>query len=251
MNGVPLYREMTAGIGDDDLADSLGETAKPATDLGSHVRFDVCATWLELALRHLSDAQVAQVARVAAWRGADENAKEGALQWEFETSMQAIVAAGIAIDALYAALRPKVELPQLLVEQWQEERTPRYVQISEVLCRALSLEPRVARALRQNLGEITRFRDLAVDPCGKSDAPVLHPDLGVGVEWRFAYFHCDNAYMIVKATLRLLGQILALGKPLDTEVQAYVDALKLSVELLQNSNVVRHTSTPHQRASET
>jgi len=204
--------------------------------LTSYVHFDVCPTWLELAIRHLSDAQVAQVARIEAWKSADENTKAGALQWEFEASMQAIVAAAIAIDALYAAVRPKVKLPPLLVEKWREKHTPLYIQTSEVLRRALSLTPRAARALRQNLGEISRFRNLAIDPSGTTDAPVLHPELRVGVEWRFAYFRCDNALLIVKVTLRLILELLASGKPQDAEVQAYVNALWSRVEPLQNSN---------------
>src|SRR5271170_1911803 len=140
-----MMAEMSAG----SLASLPGEAAMPATEPTSYVHFDVCPTWLELAIRHLSDAQVAQAARVEVWKGADENARAGALQWEFESSMQAIVAAATAIDALYAAVRPKVKLPQTLVDKWREKRTPRHIQIAEVLRRALSLGPRAARALRQ------------------------------------------------------------------------------------------------------
>ena len=236
MNGAPIYREMMAGMSTGSLAILPGEAAKPAADFASYVHFDVCPTWLELAIRHLSDAHVAQVARIEAWKSADENAKAGALQWEFEASMQAIVAAAIAIDALYAAVRPKVKLPQLLVEKWREKHTPLYIQASEVLRRALSLTPRAASALRQNLGEISRFRNLAIDPSGATDAPVLHPELRVGVEWRFAYFRCDNALLIVKVTLRLVLELLASAKPQDADVQAYVNALWSRVEPLQSSN---------------
>ena len=236
MNGVSIYREMTAEMSASLLAISRGEAAKPATALTADVHFDVCPIWLELAIRHLSDAQVAQAARVEAWKGVDENAKAGALQWEFEASMQAIVAAAMAIDALYAALRPKVKLPQLLVEKWREKQTPLHIQTAEILRRALSLKPRAASALRQNLGEISRFRNLAVDTSGTTDAPVLHPELHVGVEWRFAYFRCDNALLIVKMTLRLIVELLALGEPQDAEVQAYMNALRSRVEPLQNSN---------------
>src|SRR5271170_6824800 len=116
-----MMAEMSAG----SLASLPGEAAMPATEPTSYVHFDVCPTWLELAIRHLSDAQVAQAARVEAWKGADENARAGALQWEFEASLQAIVAAATAIDALYAAVRPKVKLPQLLVDNG--ERSARRV----------------------------------------------------------------------------------------------------------------------------
>jgi hypothetical protein len=67
----------------------------------------------------------------------------------------------------------------------------------------------------------------------------LHPGLGVGVEWRFAYFRCANALLIVKVTLRLIWELVASDKPKDADVQKYIDALRLRIEPLQNSNAIR------------
>jgi hypothetical protein len=216
----------------DGLVISIGENRKPTSSLPLNVHFDACATWLELAVRHLSDAQVAQVARVTAWKGADETSKAGALEWEFEASIQAIMASASAVDAFCAAVQTKVHLPQSLTDEWRDNHTPRYIQLSEVLRRAFSLEPKNVSSLRQNLGEIFRFRDLAIDPSGKSDALILHPELRVGVEWRFAYFRCENALRIVKATLRIIWELVASDKPKDADVQKYIDALRPRVERL-------------------
>jgi len=213
----------------------MGQDAEPASSPTSHVHFDVCSTWLELAIRHLSDAQVAQGARIETWKDADEPSKTGALEWEFGASLQAIMASAIAVDAFYAAVQSRVDLPQSLIDEWRDKRTARYIQIAEVLRRAFSLEPKDVSSLRQNLAEIFRFRDLAVDPSGKGDAQILHPELGVGVEWRFAYFRCENALLIVKATLRLIAELAAAGKPKDADLQKYIDALRSSVEPMQNA----------------
>jgi hypothetical protein len=67
------------------------------------------------------------------------------------------------------------------------------------------------------------------------NAQILHPELGVGVEWRFAYFRCENALLIVKATLRLIVELAGAGKPKDANLQTYIDALRSSVEPLQNA----------------
>jgi hypothetical protein len=67
------------------------------------------------------------------------------------------------------------------------------------------------------------------------DAQILHPELGVGVEWRFAYFRYLNALLIVKATLRLIAGLVASGKTKDADLQKYIDALRSSVEPLQNA----------------
>ena len=239
MSSVSTPRAVTVAIPGGGLVVAIGQDAEPASSPTDHVHFDVCPIWLELAIRHLSDAQVAQGARIETWKDADEYSKTGALEWEFEASIQAITASGIAVDAFYAVVQTRVHLPQSLIDEWRDKRTPRYIQISEVFRRAFSLEPKNVSSLRQTLAEIFRLRDLAIDPSGKMDAHILHPELGVGVEWRFAYFRYQNALLIVKATLRLITELVASGYPKDADLQKYIDALRSSVEPLQNADALR------------
>lgn len=239
MNGVSMYRAMAAATPTAGLPLSVDENSRAASDATGHVRFDVCSTWLDLAIRHLSDAQVAQVARIAAWEGTDENLKAGALEWEFEASMQAVMAASIALDAFCAAVQTKVQPPPSLTDAWREKRNPHYVENAEILRVAFSLTAKEANSLRQNLGEIFRFRDLAVDSSSKSGAPILHPELRVGGEWRFAYFRCENARLVVGATLRVVGGLVASERLKDAGVQQYIDVLRSRLERLQASNALR------------
>ena len=67
-----------------------------------------------------------------------------------------------------------------------------------MLRRAFSLIPRDCVNLRKDLKEILSL-GLAVHPLGNVAAPVLHPELQVGVEWRFELFRADNAEAIVGA----------------------------------------------------
>jgi hypothetical protein len=239
MASVSTPRADTGAIRAGDLVVATGQDADPASNTTSPARFDACPTWLELAVRHLSDAQVARDARIAAWGNADQHSRTGALEWEFEASMQATMASGIAVDAFYAMVQTRVPPPQSLIDEWRAKQTPRYIQISEVLRRAFSLEPKPVSSLRQALAEIFRFRDLAIDPSGKMDAQILHPELGVGVEWRFAYFRYQNALLIVKATLQLIAELVASGYVKDADLQKYLDALRARVEPLRNANALR------------
>jgi hypothetical protein len=97
--------------------------------------------------------------------------------------------------------------------------------------------------LRQNLGEIFRFRDLAIDASSKNGTPVLHPELHVGGEWRFAYFRCENTALIVRATLQLIRGFVGSDKPKDADVQKYLDGLKPRLERLLYSNALRTQAT--------
>jgi hypothetical protein len=238
MSSVSNPRAEILATAPGDLVRAIRPRPQPASSAASF-HFDVCLTWLELAVRHLTDAQVAQLARIETWNNADEYSRIGALKWEFEASIQAIVASGVAVDAFCAVVQTRVQLPQSLIDEWREKRTPRCIQISETLRRAFSLQPKIVSSLRQNLGEIFRFRDLAIDPSAKMDVQILHLELGVGVEWRFAYFRYQNALLIVKATLRLIAELAAPGKPKDADLQKYIDALRSCIEPLQNANALR------------
>ena len=239
MGSVSAPQAETVAIRAGALVVAMGQDAESANSATSHAHFDACPVWLELAVRHLSDAQVARDARIEAWRGADESSKTGALEWEFEASLQATMAAAIAVDALYAAVQTRIRLPQPLIDEWRDKQAPRYIRISDVFSMAFSLEPKNASSLQQALAEIFRFRDLAIDPSGKMDAQILHPELGVGVEWRFAYFRYENAVLIVKATVRLIAELAASDYLKDADLQKYVDALRSRVEGLQSANALR------------
>jgi hypothetical protein len=226
----------TAPLNQDALANSVvipfGEERSVSGAAIAPPSFKVCSKWLELSIRHVQDAQVAKHSRVTAWEGTDEAAKAAGLEWELETSTQAIVACGIAVEALAASLQMQVELPRWLIDKWQENRTPHYIRIAEIISRTLSLSSNATKALHQNLSEILRFRDLAVGATTKADILILHPELQTGVEWRFVYFRYENASMIVRATSRLIWELTAFGRPRDAELQTAIGVLRSRIEAI-------------------
>lgn len=190
-----------------------------------HVRFDVCPTWIQIAKRHLDVALLALANRQRAWAGTDENAKAQALEAEFEASMQAIMAAAIAWDAVYAVLREHVVIPPAMATKWRNGRTARYMQVSETVRRAFGLKPKGASVLRMNLKELYRYRDFAVHPSGKIQAPMLHPELDLGMEWRFVYFRARNAELAVLAAAAMLWDLAHNAKSKDQKLSEYQAAL--------------------------
>jgi hypothetical protein len=227
MSGVFISRGMTVAIPPGGLTLGVGSEGQVEGNLIIHVRFDVCPTWVELALRHLEDAKSKQEQRIVVWTGEDEDQKAAMLEREFEASMQAIMAAAIAVDAFFAMIQPHVNLPPSVVNRWRERRTARYSQVTEVLHRGFGLRREGVAVLRKNLKEIYRLRDLAVHPSGKIEAPVLHPELGVGVEWRFAYFRAQTAESIVNAATWILWDLSNGGNPKEPDIQRYIDGLKV------------------------
>jgi hypothetical protein len=233
MGGVFVTKGMTFAVPAGGLTISLDAAGKPTGGTMSiEVHFDVGPTWLEIALDHLEDAKLKQALRVEAWKGKDDEAKAAALEREFEASMQAIMAAAIAIDAFYAVVQTKIKLPHGLITTWQTKKTARYVQVCEVLRRAFSLKPQAARFLRENLRVLYKMRDQAVHPTGKTVAPVLHSELQVGVEWRFVTFCFANADRAVRETVNMLCQLVTNGKPQNSAIQTYADGLRPRLQAL-------------------
>ncbi|MGC2461414.1 MAG: hypothetical protein WA446_10665 [Steroidobacteraceae bacterium] len=174
----------------------------------------------------MEDAKAKRTIRERAWVEGKNDDKAAGLEREFEASIQAIMAAAVAIDAFYSLLQPHIALPPDLVTRWRAGRTARYSQVAEVLRRAFHLKPKGAAALRRNLKGIYGLRDLAVHPSGKLTAPIMHPEIDVGVEWRFAYVRAHNAEVVVNAATWILWDLAHNGKPKDTKMQEYVGLLR-------------------------
>jgi hypothetical protein len=80
--------------------------------------------------------------------------------------------------------------------------------------------------LRANLKEIFKCRDLAVHPLGTATAPVLHPELQTGVEWRFDAFRAENARPIVQTAHSMIQELVTKGKPANVEIARYAEGLR-------------------------
>lgn len=224
MVGIYITRGMSVSISNFSIR--IREDGKIEGDpITLYVRFDVCPSWIQIAKRHLDAALVAKDNRDITWLGTDENAKSQTLEVEFEASMQAIMAAAIAWDAAYAVLREHVIIPPTTLEKWRNGRTARYTQVAEVMRIAFKLKPKGTSMLRNNLKEIYRYRDLAVHPSGKIEAPLLHPELNLGMEWRFVYFRATNAELVVMASAAMLWDLAQNGKSKDPKISEYQKTL--------------------------
>jgi len=165
------------------------------------VGLDMCPHWREISLDHLIAAKQAHDAVMAAHAEGPDEQKAEPMHMEFRAGMQSIVACCTALDALYGNLKDRVEIPEELVKTWREQRTARHKQIAEVTRRAFKLDNKFVGALKPFLKDASRFRDMAVHPKGGTHRPILHPDLNIITEWRFAAFRYKNAYNLLESCL--------------------------------------------------
>ena len=166
------------------------------------VVLDTWRYWLNIATDHIDNAVRAHANLLAAHAENDDRAKGAALEEEFTSSMQGVSASAFSLEAFYASVNERIPADEELAKRWAKNRTARTVRICETLIRAFMITHPGRTILRENLGQVFKFRDYAVHPPGRFREPIMHPDLGVGVEWRFISFSASGAITSSRVAMR-------------------------------------------------
>lgn len=197
------------------------------------LRQDLCRYWLQIALVHLVDAAASNRDLIDSDASGVEERLGPALEREFLTSMQAMVAAAIALDALYAAVKGRVNIPSQQQKAWKEnKKTARWKQMAEVIRISFDVSGNGFDTIRTHLDQVMKFRGWAVHPPAEQTAPVLHPDINRGVEWRFVAFRYSNAVTTVRIALSLANQLVMKPKIKFPALVDYCESMKKALEPL-------------------
>jgi hypothetical protein len=224
--GIFVTKGMQVGVhlgGLQIFVDSSGKVH--SGELKLTLSYDVFPKWISIALKDLELAKEIEGKRTTIWRDNDELKKGEILEMEFEYSMKCIMSSAIALDAFYGMIVEKYKIPSELKTAWRKNNTSRSSQISEVLRRAFNLDDLSAKKLKESLNQLFKYRDLAVHPTGKLQDAILHPDLNIGVEWRFAYFRYENAKKLLYFVIDLVCFLISLCKIGNAEVSKYCETL--------------------------
>lgn len=192
---------------------------------------DMAPYWIRIAYQHLLDAGSAHDDLMKAKSKNDSLRIGEALEKEFSTGMQTMMASAIAIDSYYASIREYINIPDDLIKTWREKRTARYRQIAEVLRRAFPLSQNSARRLREILKQNFTFRDKAIHPSYGTTDPILHPELNKVSDWRYATFRFYNANALFGFTISIIYQTADMAKDTkNSELQKYCTELKANLQ---------------------
>ena len=172
-----------------------------------YTSLDMSSYWLKIAYNHLLAAEQAHEALLNAKQRDHSEDIGGALEQEFFSGMQAMMACGIAIDAFYASVKEYAAIPPETTRAWHDNGTARYKQVSEVFRLAFRLDNVNAQELRKVIKRIYYFRDRAVHPSSKASALALHPQLNKMTNWWYAAFCFQNAKMAVSFALQIVCRL--------------------------------------------
>jgi hypothetical protein len=241
-HGVFFNRGMRVGIPAGGLTISLGGNGEPNAQLVLHAALDVTPHWLGIALSHLQVAEQEHPKLALAWQQQANEEIAKVLEAEVTASMQAMMAASIGVDAFYAAVKEHVPIPEATLQAWRDKGTARHRQVYEVLRRGFKIGKGALPKVREALKEIYRFRDLAVHPDPKLAQPLIHPDLGVGTEWRFVYFRFENAKALVNVSLSLIVQLLNVPNDKNKDLKRYAAEARALMQSLVHQWESRYDS---------
>ena len=252
--GIFLAEGMTFGIS--DMAFGFDSAGEPSMRIKLTLSYDACIAWAKIALTHREGALRSLEERRAAWsnesRDDESNEQRGrSLVAEFQSSIQAVVAAATCIDALYDHITRMNLIQPETRRAWIRKRRPRYVQVSETLRVAFNIKPSIFNAFKENLKAIYVLIDYSVHPSSKPEPPYPHPEIDILTSWSLAAFRGDVADMFVCSALGLLWETGQRSKHKSAELSDFMSGFKARVQeilptgpLLPQSPQVRFTLPP-------
>ena len=192
---------------------------------------DLYVYWLRIAIDHVERAELAHERLLETW---DPQAGQATafLEDEFSASMQAITAAAVAVDALYAVVREMLPIDQGTIDSWRSNRLSRPKQVAEVFRRAFLVGPKSFEEIRRLLIELYKWRDWCVHPPSGYRDPVRYDELKVATEWRFVAFRAENARNAVAIALSLIAQLLTRPRPKLKELAEHCEGVSPLMEPL-------------------
>ncbi len=235
MSGFFITKRMKVGISNVhiDLEEASGENSSSFT---LNLAYDACLAWAEIAQKHMEEALAAMSVRRDAWSKNHSPADRAeALVNEFQSSMQAVVAAATCIDALYDHVSRHAPVSPSIRKAWVKNGTARYSQVAETLRFGFHIQQKYMRSFTENLKATYTLRDYSVHPTSAVLPAYPHPELDVVTEWKFTVFRGDVAESITAGVLGVLWETTRARSYRTPELKAYMTGIRGAVdEILPN-----------------
>lgn len=211
-----------------DLALAIDESGGVSGgQMSIDLAYDTCVAWARIALERRSAAIKAMSTRRQAWENAAlPAAKALAIEYEFDASMQCIVASAASVDALYNHLRRLGSVDSRTAKSWGKNRAARHSQIAQTITRTFPTSNVVSKGLGERLAALFKLRDAALHPSHVLGPAYQHPEIGSATAWQFTTFRGDVADFFSCMAVGLLWDLANLPKYRSTEVESFALGLR-------------------------
>jgi hypothetical protein len=228
--GVGVFISEGVGLRLRNLSISIGpEGDVQASPVTVELAYDLWPLWLRIAIQHERMGKEAR-ARLEGLTGDHDKRHGAALDDETTAGMVAVAASVFAIDAFYGAVKAKIDDPPPT-----GPRSRRYALVAETLKRAFAMSQPSSNALRGNLREAFRFRDMSVHPTGDFLGAALHPVMGVGVAVPHVAFRLENARTLVTFAISVIEQCATVPRDRHKSLIEWCKGISQKVEELKEA----------------
>ena len=234
VDGVMIFEGMKVGFLPGDLTFSIDEKGETSSKLILSTGYNVLPIWLRIANDNLIQARKASDDIKTRW-GENSATNKALLISELAPLLQVFVSCGIVFDALYDQLRPYAKFTPAEIEKLRKCKTGRGTQISEVVRRVYKFNNKVAKEIRTTIGQIIKYRDLAVHPSLKLKNALPRLDIGVGVDWKFSVYKYSNSEQCFKSTIDILIYLYGIK----CEEKIVVEDMENVFKALEELNIVK------------
>lgn len=225
---VLVFEGMKLGVLENDFTITVDEDGGLSSKLVLSTSYNVIPLWLRLAQENCSEAKAKHEEITTDWPN-DEEGQKLLLLSELRSSMLAIVACAISIDALYELVKRFAKLDEATLKGWQKGKKSRSHQIVEVFRRVFSLDKHEAKRCKKVVKDILDLRDRAVHPSHRLERSVQRTDIDLGVDWRFAAYRYSNCEIALNNTLNMFSEFFSRienESPVRQEIDPLVKAFR-------------------------
>ena len=236
VRGVLIFKGMRVGVLPGDFSISVDDNGEHDSKLILSTAYNVIPIWLKIAHDSLKQSKSASEAISEKWNENTDLQKE-LLMAELAPSMQVFVSCGIGLDALYDTLRPYAKISSQEIEAWRKNKTSRAKQIVEILRRTHKLKTDVLNNFSKCIGQVIKYRDMAVHPSQELKNACTRPDIQVGVDWKFSAYRFANAEWCLTNTINVIVYLYehkSGAKEVNESISNIIDALE-ELKVVQRS----------------
>jgi hypothetical protein len=235
--GILIFKGMKVGFLPGDLSFKFTENGKFNPKAVLSTAYNVVPIWVKSAHDSLRQANLASQEISQNWSEEPEKRRQLLLA-ELTPSMQVFVSCGIAIDGFYDMLRPYSKISEAERDAWRKNKTSRAKQVVETFRRTHKLKLEVLKSFDGCVSRIFKLRDMAVHPSLELKNSCTHPEINIGVDWKFAEYRFSNAEWCLTNTVNLFVYLYEHK----SEVHEVNEAISAVIDALEELKVVQRIS---------
>ncbi len=175
------------------------------------IGFDIYPLWLQSAISQARACEVAAKTMDEKWDQVSGTDQSALVEDELVAAMGAIVASAAAIDAFYGSIRDRCKIAEGSRIARRNRSRGRERIIAATFQQRFALKNDQTKNIQATLRDVLRFRHLALHSHGRSEPPVVHPRLDVGMSQHHVIFRAENAVKSAAFALTIISYLM--GRP--------------------------------------